>query len=145
MGARGRKSTAGITVQAVPTLRVRLPAPTELTPDQAATWRAVVASRPVDWFDAGSAPLLVAYCRAVDAQRALAVAIDAFDVATLGTSEGSATYRRLLALQEAQAKLGIRLATAMRLSQHARRSVDAAATAARDGRTAAKLWERDEA
>jgi hypothetical protein len=143
MGTRGRKSTAGITVQAVPTLRARLSAPDELTADQAATWRAVVAARPVDWFDAGSAPLLAAYCRSVDAQRVLVTAIDAFDVHTLSTSEGSATYRRLLALQKQQAELAIRLATAMRLSQHSRRSVDAAATAAREGQTASKLWARE--
>lgn len=141
MGTRGKKSIAGLTVKAVPTLRARMTAPQELTPGQAATWRAVVASRPIDWFDGGSAPLLVSYCRAIDVQATLATAIEAFDPEVLATAEGSATYRRLLALQEAQAKLSIRLATSMRLSQHARRSVDAAATAARDGRSSAKLWE----
>ena len=70
----------------------------------------------------------------------LAVAIDVFDLNTLSTSDGSATYRRLLALQEAQATLAIKLATAMRLTQHSRRSIDAAATAARDGQSSAKLW-----
>ena len=140
MGTRGKTSTAGIIVKSVPTLRERLPAPSELTSDQAATWRAVVSSRPVDWFDAGSAPLLAAYCRTDDAQRVLATAIVAFDVNALSTPEGSARFRRLLAVQEAQAKLAIKLATSMRLSQHARRSVDAAATAARDGQSAARLW-----
>jgi hypothetical protein len=120
-------------------------APAELTSDQSATWRAVVASRPIDWFDAGSAPLLISYCRVVAAQRVLATAIDAFDATTLSTPDGSNTYRRLVALQEAQAKLAIKLATAMRLSQHSRRSVDAATTAAREGRSASKLWGRDEA
>jgi hypothetical protein len=145
MGTRGKKSTAGLNVTVVPTLRTRLAVPPELTPAQAATWRAVVASRPVDWFDGGSAPLLVAYVRAVDTQAVLATAIDAFDQTTLATDEGSATYRRLLALQEAQAKLAIKLATAMRLSQHARRSIDAAATAAKNGPSNAKLWAADEA
>ena len=145
MGTRGKKSSAGITVKAVATLRTRLPAPAELTAGQARTWRDVVASRPIDWFDAGSAPLLSAYCRADDAQRVLATAIDAFDLDSLPTTEGSTTYRRLLALQEAQGKLLIKLATSMRLSQHARRSVDAAATAARDGASSSKLWARDEA
>jgi hypothetical protein len=95
----------------------------------------------VDWFDQGSAPLLVAYCRAIAAQRVLAGKIDAFDANLLTTAEGSATYKRLLALQEAQAKLALRMDTAMRLSQHSRRSIDAAATAAREGQSSAKLWE----
>ena len=142
MGTRGKKSTAGLTVHAVPTLRQRLPVPAELTPEQGATWVAVVASRPVDWFDAGSAPLLVAFCRTIATQTTLATAIDGFDPATIATEVGSQTYRRLLALQDTQTKLAIRLATAMRLSQHSRRSIDAAATAARDGQSAARLWER---
>ena len=82
------------------------------------------------------------------AQTILATAIDAFDPATLTTDEGSATYRRLLTLQEVQTKLAIKLATAMRLSQHSRHHVRAASTAARDGQgaaSAARLWERHEA
>ena len=93
MGTRGKTSTAGIIVKSVPTLRERLPAPSELTSDQAATWRAVVSSRPVDWFDAGSAPLLAAYCRTDDAQRVLATAIVAFDVNALSTPEVKAQPR----------------------------------------------------
>jgi len=138
MGTRGKKSTKGLPLQAVPTLRARMEPPAELTPVQAATWRAVVASRPVDWFDGASAPLLVAYCRAVAAQAVIAVAIDTFGP----IAERVVEYRKLLDLQDAQAKIVIRLATSMRLSQHARHSVDAATTAARDGQSASKLWER---
>src|SRR5437667_12281908 len=79
MGSRGKQSTAGIAIKPVATLRTRLPVPAGLTPAQAATWRAVVASRPVDWFDGGSAPLLVQYCRCVAVQDALAAAINDFD------------------------------------------------------------------
>ena len=86
----------------------------------------------------------MAYCRTVAAQGVLAGAIDAFDPATIATEDGSATYRRLLTLQEVQTKLAIKLATAMRLSQHSRHHVRAAATAARDGQSAAsaaRLWD----
>jgi phage terminase small subunit len=154
MGSRGKKSTAGIVVQAVPTLRRRLSPPADLTDEQAAIWRAVVASRPVDWFDAGSAPLLVAYCRTADVHRVLAAAMDLLGntkkVSTTTTSStGSSTatnsstaeYRQLLAAQDATSRMLIKLATALRLSPHSRRSVGAAATAARDGQSAAKLWE----
>jgi hypothetical protein len=144
MGTRGKKSTAGLTVQVIPTLRQRLPVPAELTPEQGEIWRTITGCRPVDWFDAGSAPLLMAYCRTVAAQGVLAGAIDAFDPGTIATEDGSATYRRLLALQEVQTKLAIKLATSMRLSQHSRHHVRAAATAARDGQSAAsaaRLWD----
>ena len=143
MGTRGKKSSAGIRLSAVPTLRVRMPVPPGLTAGQRATWRAIVRSRPVDWFDAGSGPLLVAYCRGIAAQTVLAVRIDAFDPEELATAEGIGRYDKLLALDDRQTRKLVKLATAMRLSQHARRSIDAAATAARDGQSSSKLWQRD--
>lgn len=138
MGIRGKKSTKGLPLHAVPTLRARMEPPAELTAVQATIWRSVVASRPVDWFDGGSAGLLVAYCRAISAQAVIASAIDEFGPIADRVIE----YRKLIDLQDAQAKIVIRLATSMRLSQHARHSVDAATTAARDGPSASKLWER---
>jgi hypothetical protein len=117
--------------------------PPGLTVGQRATWRAIVRSRPVDWFDGGSAPLLVAYCRGIAAQTMLAARIDAFDPEELATGEGIGRYDKLLALDDRQTRKLVKLATAMRLSQHARRSIDAAATAARDGQSSAKLWQRD--
>jgi hypothetical protein len=112
--------------------------PAGLTPEQAATWRAVVAARPIEWFDAGSAPLLLAYCRAVAAQATIAEAVDEFGPIAARVVD----YHKLLDLQDAQAKIVIRLATGMRLTQHSRHSVEAGTTAARDGPSAAKLWER---
>jgi len=145
MGQRGKKSTAGLpAIHGVPTLRQRLEPPPELTPDQAETWRAVVASRPADWFDTGSAPLLAAYCVSVSVQRTLATAIEAFE--EIATPDGVKAFGKLLALKANEAALCIRLATAMRLSQHARREAKTAATAAREGAsTASALWSRDHA
>lgn len=136
MGTRGK-------LNAVPTLRVRMAVPRGLTAAQRATWRAIVRSRPVDWFDAGSGPLLTAYCRAIAAQTVLAARIDAFDPEELATAEGIGRYDKLLMLDDRQTRKLVKLATSMRLSQHARRSVDAAATAARDGPSSSKLWQRD--
>jgi hypothetical protein len=103
-----------------------------------------VQSRSVGWFDGASAPLLVAYCRSVSAQAVLSSALNEFDPKTLSTTEGAGDYRRLLAMLEVQAKLAIRLATAMRISQHSQKSADAAATAAKTGASSSKLWERTE-
>lgn len=140
MGVRGPKSRAGLPDTRAQPKRKALVPPADLTETQAAIWRSVLASRPADWFDAGSAPLLAAYARAVDAQATLGRAIDALDPKSLTTAEGSAIYRRLTVLAEKQAGLAIKLATAMRLSQQSRRSADAASTAARRGRSAAALW-----
>jgi len=142
MGTRGKKSSKGLALHAVPTIRQRLEPPAELTPAQAATWREVVQSRSVGWFDGASAPLLVSYCRAISAQAVIAKALEEVDLKTLSTTEGAGDYRRLLAMLEVQAKLAIRLATSMRISQHSQKSADAAATAARTGPSSSKLWER---
>lgn len=42
----------------------RLPAPGGMSPEQVALWDGVVGSKPVDWFDTDSSPLLKEYVRA---------------------------------------------------------------------------------
>lgn len=60
MGARGRKSLAGLAV--VPVSGRRMPPPEHLTPPQAEEWRQIVDSLPADYFRPGDAPLLAAFC-----------------------------------------------------------------------------------
>jgi hypothetical protein len=82
MAQRGRKSAASLAVVA-PIPGARRPPPPELTPEQAEVWRQVVASRPADWFDDGSASILAAHCRHVVAAQMLAAEIDRFTPADL--------------------------------------------------------------
>jgi hypothetical protein len=63
MGARGRPSRADLAVVAFRTEPEawRPDPPAELTHDQAAVWRDIVASLPADWVSRGNAPLMAGY------------------------------------------------------------------------------------
>lgn len=47
------------------------PPPKHLSKEAAAVWRDIVASKPLDWFDAGAQILLEAYCESAVHHRAL--------------------------------------------------------------------------
>jgi hypothetical protein len=140
MNQRGRKSSASLTVlPAIP--RQRPDPPDGLTPEQARTWREVVAALPPEWFEKGP-ELLRAYCRhSVFADR-VARLIDATDLATLATDEGLKRYDRLSAMHARETAAAANLATKMRLTQQARYTAQSAATAANRTPPGRKPWER---
>jgi|SRR5690606_2101386 len=118
-----RPSGASLTV--VPTgLPERLVPPDDLTPDQAARWRAVVDSKPVEWFGPDSAPLLKEYVRAEAMCDLLAVQIEA---AMAGGEPGE--IKALLDMRDKESKRLTSLATKLRLTQQSRYTPQAAATA----------------
>lgn len=119
MDQRGKKSVAALASVPV-TFERMLPPPADLTAAQAALWASVVATKPSDWFQADSLPLLTQYCRAVDGHRIVSAEVDAFNPEWLKTDEGLRRYERLLAMQDRQAKLTSSLATKMRLTQQSR-------------------------
>jgi hypothetical protein len=111
-----RRSAASLSV--VPTALPRRPqAPAELTREQAKLWAAIVAEMPADFFNVGSWPLLVAYCRYADTADVLAQAINAFDRADLATDEGLDRYGKLLGMACRESAVLTSLAGKMRLSQ----------------------------
>ena len=118
MGSRGKKSVAELAVVALAQRRPEPPA--ELTKDEAEIWRAVVGTKPGDWFAADSFPLLVAYCRAIAVSNGLAGAISTFDDEGLTNAQALARYDKLLQMQDRQQRLIASLATRMRLSQQSR-------------------------
>lgn len=118
-----RPSGASLTV--VPTgLPGRLAPPDDLTPEQAARWRAVVDSKPVDWFGPDSLPLLKEYVRAEAMCDLLAVQIEA---AMSGGEPGE--IKALLDMRDKESKRLASLATKLRLTQQSRYTPQAAATA----------------
>src|SRR6185503_11312910 len=139
MGIRGKKSAAQIS--AVVTLAVR-PGPVPgMTKKQAAIWRKVVATKPVDWFAPDSFALLVCYCRACETADLLQDKIDTFELGALDDRQGLARYEKLLKMRSLQvANIGS-LATKMRLSQQSRYQAKTAEAADRRANTG-KLWER---
>ncbi len=135
-----RKSTDSLTV--VPIGGPKRPdPPAKLTAPQATTWRAVVATKPVKWWDAGSIPMLVAYCKAIDVHDAVSLQIEAFEPEWLLTDDGLARFDRLAALQERQARVIASLATRMRLSQQARLDKTVAATSAKQPEAGPRPWD----
>lgn len=116
-----RRSSADLAI--VPNARPYPAAPTGLQPAAAAVWDAVVRTKPVEWFDAGNAPLLESYCALVIERRAVAAALEGIDRTTLGTDGATlARYERLHRMASGQAKLLKVLATAIRLTQQSKYS-----------------------
>ena len=115
MGARGRKSSAELTLaaRAEGVLVARRPDPPDHLSDEAATeWREIVNSLPADHFSRATHPMLEAYCRhAVQARQIDRMQQD------LDNQEGATPdYDRLLVMREresrALASIGVRLGIA---------------------------------
>lgn len=139
MAKRGKKSAASLAV--VPVVPGKRPEPpAELTEAQAEVWRAVVQTKPADWFTDDSHPLLVAYCKHVVTARQLGAAIDAFNTALLTDDEHVKRYDKLLAMRERETRAITALARSMRLTQQARYDAKRANTAASQTQ-ARKPWE----
>src|SRR5688572_13115691 len=64
MSQRGRKSSAELAVVAETDFRAPKP-PKTYTEEHAQHWRAIVASKPADWWDSGTLPLLDVYVREI--------------------------------------------------------------------------------
>ncbi len=139
MGARGRKSSARLGV--TQGLAKRPEPPDELTPAQAEEWRAVVTRMPVHWFPREIWPLLCAYCRHVTNARHIAGMIEDAHKDDLTDRKTLMRLNRLLGMQERQNNALMGLATRMRLTNQSRYTASSAASRAKGGRSAKKLWE----
>ena len=136
----GRKS--GPSLATVTALPVRLlAAPDDLSAEQAEVCGQVVATKPSDWWDAGSVPLLAAYCRAVVESRKISALVESMSADMLLLDDGLARYKELRKIQAALSGEVNTLARAMRLTQQAKYRADAAAVA--DGKAkGARPWHR---
>jgi hypothetical protein len=104
-------------------------------------WRAVVASKPHDWFTADSVYLLEAYCHAVVSHRLISLGVAAFDSGKMAEPAGVALYDQLTRMQERQARVMTSIATKLRLTQQSRYTPQAAATAAKKVGGGARPWD----
>lgn len=122
---RGKKATAALAVVSF-TSRLAEP-PADLTAEQAEVWKSVIATKPSDWFQADTLPLLAAYCRAVVEHTWISAQIDAHKVEWLSDDAGLRRYDVATKLQERQARLMTSLATKMRLTQQSQYAARGAA------------------
>lgn len=125
----GRKSASALaTVTTFPT-RMLAP-PDDLTPQEAEVWCRVVATKPADWFDAGSTPLLAQFCRATVQSDRIAGLVEQVSLALLTDANELGRYKELRKIQAQLSAELTSLATKMRLSQQSRygaRGADGAA------------------
>ena len=131
MQQRGKKSLAS-KLSPVTALPSRLLAPPDdLAPDEAEVWSRVVATKPADWWDAGSVPLLAQYARAsVQAEQVA----ELVRVVLAGLRSDPDELGRYKDLRNIQAKLSAELtslATKMRLTQQSRYNAKNSDTASR--------------
>jgi hypothetical protein len=126
-----RKSAESLAVVPVTDLPSRMNPPEFLPLKEAEVWRAVVATKPLDWFQADSAPILTEYCRAVVMCNRLA---DMIEVAS------PEDLHNLLIDRDREAKRVAQLAVKMRLTQQSRYTPMASATAAK-APSAGKVWD----
>jgi len=98
--------------------------PQELTADQAAEWKAIVARMPAGWFARETWPLLVQLVRHISAARGIARMLDRH-----WENYGLETLALTLRMQERESKAIATLATKLRLSQQSSYNAKTAATA----------------
>ena len=133
MEGPGRRSAASLTVATI-TPWTRLAPPDSITEDAAALWREIVASKPAEWFQVDTAPLLEAFCTLTVEYRRAARALAAT------STEDTHTYRLMVDVTTKLAKDAASLATKMRLTPQSRYTPQSAATAHKKAATAAKPW-----
>jgi len=123
-----RKSSAELSVVPIGTAVHRLSPPPSLIKEEAAVWEDVVATKPADWFQADSAPILAEYCRAVVMSERLSYMIQA---SMLGEVEDGPSLKDLLKMRDAESRRVMTCGTKLRLTQQARYTPQASATADR--------------
>jgi len=141
MKKRGRKSGASLSVISNKGVEVvaRPDAPAYLTDEQAAEWTAVVERMPADWFTRENFPLLAQYCRHIVAVGKISQLIDNIEASDEFDIDG---YNKLLAMHSRESAIMIRLATNMRLTQQAKYTTRAAATASKNSISGKKPWDK---
>jgi hypothetical protein len=104
-----------------PKLRPDAPKPTAgLSLPERRLWNEIVQSKPADWFDAGTLPLLREYVRA-------AVMCEQLDALLTPLPEDVKELRRLLGMRDMESKRLMSTATKLRLTQQARYRPETAA------------------
>ncbi len=122
-------------------LRMLAP-PADLSVEETEVWSRVAATKPGDWWDAGSVPLLAQFCRATVQAEMVADLVRQCGSAMLTDPGQLGTYKELRKIQGALSGEITTLARSMRLTQQAKYRADKAEPESRkaNGR---KPWHHD--
>jgi hypothetical protein len=138
MKQRGRKSASELSV--VRPLSVELPEPpANYSDEQSATWSQILASKPADWWDAGTLPLLDAYVRAITEHGRITDLIERMH--PLAGFDEFKEYDQMQRTQDRLQSQMARLATKMRLSQQSKYGARGADGAASRASSKGKPWD----
>lgn len=142
MAERGRKSAASLSV-VVGSIDGRPQSPADLTKDQAEIWTRTVANEAADVFKtAALQQLLKEYCRHVVSAKKLASMVEAMERLAEMSPDDLTDYDKLLKMRDRETKAIADKATKLRLTNQARYTPQAAATAAKKAGQEAKPWQR---
>lgn len=136
-----KKSAASLSVVPIGQAIHRLAPPPSLLPEEAEVWDAVVSTKPADWFQADSAPILAEYCRAVVMSDRLAILIE---MELTGRAEDGPSLKDLLKMRDAESRRVLTCGTKLRLTQQSRYTPGSSATADKKAGKAALPWQRSE-
>jgi hypothetical protein len=126
-----RKSAESMSLATVTNLPSRIDPPEGMPQDEAELWRSIVATKPVDWFQQDSAPLLTEYVRSKVMCDRLAEMLKELNPDTM---------KGLLDMRDKESRRLASLACKLRLTQQSRYTPQAAATADRKS-TTSKPWD----
>ena len=116
----GRKSAAELGVQISPLSVQRPKPPAELSDAEKATWKAVTATKPADWWRPDTHPLLISYCRHVANATRIDDLIETFNYKDIKESFNLfECLDKLLRARDRESRALVMLARAMRISQQA--------------------------
>jgi hypothetical protein len=141
MAERGRRSSASLSVVAG-SIDGRPGAPSDLTDEQRAIWERVAANEAADTFKtAALQQLLKEFCRHCASALKLARMIEAMESLEQMAPDDLEDYDRLLKMRDRETKAIADKATKLRLTNQARYTPQAAATAAKKATSEMKPWQ----
>jgi hypothetical protein len=114
------------------------PAPASLTPKQAELWKTFITSKPSDWFDPGSLPLVAALCKHTTSFDDIDALMQGLD---LSDDEQLKRYSQLELLRDRESKAMANLSAKLRLTIQSRYTPMSARTAAMRGSRYTPPWE----
>ena len=136
----GRKSAAALAVVAGTDIDGRPKPPSDLTPFQAEVWTRTVANEAADTFrTAALQQLLKEYCRHVESAHRVTGMIALLEKP--GAAVDLDEYEKLLRMRDRETKALADKATKLRLTNQARYTPQAAATAAKKAVAETKPWQ----
>jgi len=142
MGKRG-PTPAHERIRALPGREERRPPPPDgMTDAQRLLWRGIVETEPAHLFDSEARRhMLRLYCEHASFRAGLQSLIDRSPVEAMGDPDACKTFEAMLRARDRETKALVSLATRLRLTNQARYTAAAAATAARNNATGPKPWD----